>query len=126
MRTKKIMLFGVFDNLHHGHHHLLSEASDLCDELIVVVAPDESVKRLKSNTPQQSLSERIDAIKKSNKASHVVPGDDIHGSWNVITTHEPNCIAIGHDQFVLREALEEHCSRLPFPITFVTIDKLDY
>ena len=122
---KKVMVFGVFDTLHYGHHYFLSEAREHGDELIVTVAQDSSVKNLKSKTPSQALSERIDAIKKTHKANNVVPGDAVRGSWKVITTHEPTVIAIGHDQYALREVLEEYCAKLPFAVHFVTIDKLE-
>ena len=121
----KVMAFGVFDDLHHGHQYFLSEAREHGDELIVTVALDSSVENLKSKTPSQSLSERIRAIKNTHKATCVVPGDIEHGSWKVITTHEPSVIVLGHDQYALREALEAYCARLSFAVKFVIIDKLE-
>ena len=45
---------GCFDLLHPGHIHLLSQAADHCDHLIVGLELDASVKRLKgSNRPIQ-------------------------------------------------------------------------
>ena len=48
---KKIVFTnGVFDILHKGHIHILSEAATHADILIVGVNADASVKRLKGNT----------------------------------------------------------------------------
>jgi D-beta-D-heptose 7-phosphate kinase/D-beta-D-heptose 1-phosphate adenosyltransferase len=41
---------GVFDIIHSGHIHLLSQASTLGDFLIVGINSDASVKRLKGNS----------------------------------------------------------------------------
>lgn len=41
---------GVFDIIHSGHIHLLSQASSLGDFLIVGINSDASVKRLKGNS----------------------------------------------------------------------------
>lgn len=119
------MVFGVFDKLHDGHHYLLSEAGEHGDDLVVVVAPDSSVEKLKAKIPDTSLSERIATIKKTNKAHLVVPGDIELGDWSVVITHKPSIIVFGHDQFELREVLEEYCTTLPFPIEFKQLDKLD-
>lgn len=41
---------GCFDLFHAGHLHLINEAKNLCDKLIVGLNSDESVKRLKGKT----------------------------------------------------------------------------
>jgi cytidyltransferase-like protein len=41
------MAVGVFDLLHAGHLHYLEQAKSLGDELIVVVAHDETVRKRK-------------------------------------------------------------------------------
>ena len=124
MNKDKVIVFGVFDGLHHGHQYLLSEAAEHGDELVVVVAPDSIVQELKLKTPRNSLSERIEAIKKTGKAHHVVPGDSELGKWNVLTTHKPSVIVFGHDQHVLREVLEDYCLTLPNSVRFVMLDKI--
>jgi D-beta-D-heptose 7-phosphate kinase/D-beta-D-heptose 1-phosphate adenosyltransferase len=49
---------GVFDLLHHGHLSLLSQASQICDRLIVGVNGDLSVRRLKDEEPLQNETTR--------------------------------------------------------------------
>lgn len=49
---------GVFDLLHHGHLSLLSQASWLCDRLIVGLNSDMSVRRLKGGEPLQNETTR--------------------------------------------------------------------
>jgi FAD synthetase len=47
MSYKKVMTFGTFDLFHPGHVYYLSEAESLGDELIVIIARDERVTKLK-------------------------------------------------------------------------------
>ena len=42
-----VMAFGTFDVLHPGHHFYLEQARKLGDNLVVVVARDANVKKLK-------------------------------------------------------------------------------
>jgi len=47
MKKKVVMTFGTFDMFHPGHRYYLSEARKYGDILIVVVALDATVERLK-------------------------------------------------------------------------------
>jgi D-beta-D-heptose 7-phosphate kinase/D-beta-D-heptose 1-phosphate adenosyltransferase len=49
---------GVFDLLHHGHLSLLSQASQVCDRLIVGLNGDLSVRRLTGEDPLQNETTR--------------------------------------------------------------------
>lgn len=53
---------GVFDMFHVGHLNLLRRARNRCRHLVVGVASDEYVERLKGRTPVVPCDERIDII----------------------------------------------------------------
>jgi cytidyltransferase-like protein len=46
-RGKKVMTFGTFDLFHPGHVYYISQAESLADELIIIIARDERVKKMK-------------------------------------------------------------------------------
>lgn len=100
------MVFGVFDGLHEGHHHFLSEAIQKCDELIVVVAPDEVARILKGHSPHVSLQERIEAITAFAPHVKVVSGDSDSGSWKVLDSYTPDMVILGYDQGAIADELE--------------------
>lgn len=50
LEKKIVFTNGIFDILHQGHIHILSEAAVFADILIVGVNADASVKRLKGNS----------------------------------------------------------------------------
>ena len=51
----KVMATGTFDLLHMGHIYFLKEAKKLGDKLIVIVARDSTVRKMKHEpvTPQE-------------------------------------------------------------------------
>lgn len=53
---------GVYDMFHVGHLNLLRRARNYCNHLVVGVASDEYVERLKGHTPVVPCDERIDII----------------------------------------------------------------
>jgi FAD synthetase len=91
------MVFGVFDLLHPGHIDFLKQAKRLGEELVVSVARDENVKRVKGFLPEQKEQERLDSVWTLDLADRVVLGseDDPVGH---IANESPDVIALGYDQ----------------------------
>ena len=71
------MASGVFDILHLGHLHYLEESKKLGDELIVVIATDETVRKLKHEpvTSEQIRLELVKALKPVDDAVLGYTGD---------------------------------------------------
>lgn len=101
------MVFGVFDRLHAGHQHFLTEAARHCERLTVVVAPDEAVRALKGRSPNQRLSERMEQVKRFNHSFTVCAGDSVQGTWTTLKKYKPDHIFLGYDQQDLARALAE-------------------
>jgi FAD synthetase len=102
---KTVLLFGVFDGVHEGHRDLFRQAKEHGDHLIVVVAQDGAVLSLKARAPQFSLDERMDALRQESGVDQVVRGDEAMGSYEVLREHKPDVIALGYDQYLLKEDL---------------------
>ncbi len=106
----KVMVFGVFDGLHEGHRFFLrsaeAEAKATQDHLIVVVARDATVQKLKQKPPQHSQEERMTAVQDFLPDSLVILGDERQGTYDVIKTHQPAMICLGHDQEELAKDLQ--------------------
>lgn len=99
--AKKVMVFGVFDRLHPGHHYFLETASNLGDSLIVVVARDSSVSALKNKQAVETEDERLQKVGELAYVTNSVLGDEILGTYEVIKTHQPDLICLGYDQYAL-------------------------
>jgi len=103
------MAQGVFDILHLGHVHYLEEARKLGDELVVVVARDCTVRKLKHEpvTPEDMRRRMIESLKPVDLA---VLGDE-HDRYVTVKELNPDVIALGYDQEIdevkLKKDLEQ-------------------
>jgi cytidyltransferase-like protein len=95
------LVFGVFDSLHKGHEHFLTEAQERCDELYVAVAQDSVVESLKGKKPRQSMTERIQALESYDRSLNVIEGDMELGTWKVLRNIRPDIVFVGYDQEVI-------------------------
>ncbi len=92
----RVMTTGVFDLLHPGHVHMLTEAKKLGDELVVVIARDESVAKEKHApiTPEQHRRDMVAALKPVDDAVLGHRGD----YYQIVEELQPDIFALGFDQ----------------------------
>jgi len=92
----KVMASGTFDLLHLGHIYYLKEAKKLGDELIVVVATDKTVRKLK-HEPINPEKIRVNLVKELEVVDEAYLGyeDDM---YEIVEEIKPDIIAIGYDQ----------------------------
>jgi len=69
---KKVITYGIYDLLHYGHIRLLKRAKALGDYLIVGVTSDDFDKSRGKINVQQSLMERIAAVKATGIADEII------------------------------------------------------
>ncbi|MFH1207491.1 MAG: adenylyltransferase/cytidyltransferase family protein [Patescibacteria group bacterium] len=93
----KVLITGTFDILHPGHLSLFKQAKKLGDFLIVVVARDSTVVKVKGARPLHNQNARVRKIKKIKIADRVVLGR--HGDkLKIIELIKPDIIGLGYDQ----------------------------
>ncbi len=94
---KSVMVFGTFDLLHEGHLYLFKEAKKYGDALIVVVARDTSVRKIKGFSPHQNELQRLEKVKACSGVDKALLGyeDDF---YKVIEEHKPAVLCFGYDQ----------------------------
>ena len=93
------MVFGTFDILHQGHINFFKQARKLSANpfLIVSIARDDNVKKIKGQKPKNNERKRLSAIKKYVLVNKVVLG----GAKNYlkhILKEKPQVIVLGYDQ----------------------------
>ncbi|MFW5904074.1 MAG: adenylyltransferase/cytidyltransferase family protein [Candidatus Saliniplasma sp.] len=97
MGKKTVMAAGTFDLIHLGHLHYLKRAKELGDELVVVVACDETVRE-KKHEPlmnDETRAELIGALKPVDEVVIGVEGDP----YETVRKIDPDIIALGYDQW---------------------------
>lgn len=93
------MIFGTFDGLHPGHLNFFTQARNLSPDsfLIVSIARDKNVKKIKGKYPLLNELKRKNLIEKSKLVDKVV----LSGIKNYlphIIKENPDIIALGYDQ----------------------------
>lgn len=108
----KVMAVGIFDLLHAGHLHYVEQAKSLGDELIVIIAHDETVRKQKHEpvTGQELRRRMVEGLKPVDTAMiGNPPGVPI---FDILEQVEPDVIALGYDQKhsvdAIRVGLEQH------------------
>ncbi len=94
---KCVMVFGTFDLLHEGHINFLKQAKQYGNYLIVVIARDSNVRKIKGIDANQNEIQRLENVKKVSGVDKVVLGheDDF---YKVIEENKPHVLCFGYDQ----------------------------
>lgn len=103
---KTVMIFGTFDIVHAGHLHMFKEAKEYGDKLIVVIARDVNVEKIKNFGSLHNENERFNFLQNIKLIDEVVLGDKTD-VYKVIKDIKPDIIALGYDQKVYIDKLED-------------------
>lgn len=113
----KVITYGTFDLLHEGHIRLLRRAKALGDYLIVGVTTENfDMSRGKINV-QQSLMERMEAVRETGIADEVIPEEYIGQKIDDIKRNNVAIFAIGSDWKGEFDYLNEYCEVVYLPRT---------
>ena len=102
------MVFGTFDGVHKGHLNFFKQAKNFIKNsfLIVSIARDKNVQKIKRQSPIFNEMERMSLVRKVKIVDKVV----LSGSKNHIPhiiKEEPDIIALGYDQRAYVKSLKE-------------------
>ena len=115
------MATGTFDLLHMGHIYYLTEAKKLGDTLVVVVATDSIVRKLKHDpiTPQEI---RVNLIKQLKMVDEAYLGheDDM---YTIVEEIKPDIIALGFDQIHDDATIQKELKKRKINVKVVRLPK---
>lgn len=98
MAQKKVLAFGTYDLLHPGHEFVLREAAAI-GEVVVVVARDANVERIKGFLPEHNEEERRAAVEALPYVDEARLGYEEWGRHlDVLEDIQPDVIVLGYDQ----------------------------
>ncbi len=96
MKEKRVMAFGTFDLLHKGHLYYLKHASKY-GKLIVIVARDRNVEKVKGRKPLNGEKTRLKNIAKLRFVSEAMLGS-LTNKYRIIEKIRPDIVCLGYDQ----------------------------
>ena len=106
---KKVITYGTYDLFHYGHQRLLERAKALGDYLIVGVTADGFDRARGKINVQQSLMERMEAVKATGIADEVIVEEYEGQKIDDILRYDVDIFAIGSDWEGYFDYLKEYC-----------------
>ena len=106
-----VLAGGVFDIIHPGHIYTLNSAKALGDVLIVVVATDKTVEKMKKRIPLHNQEQRKKLVNSLSMVDLCLIGyeGDIFKTVEMV---RPEIIALGYDQVHQEKFITDGCNKL--------------
>ena len=105
----KVITYGTYDLLHYGHIRLLERAKALGDYLIVGVTADDFDKTRGKINVQQSLMERIEAVRQTGIADEIIIEEYEGQKIDDIQRYDIDIFTVGSDWKGKFDYLGEYC-----------------
>ncbi len=101
---KTVLVFGCFDILHPGHLWFLQQAKKYGEMLVVVLARDIQIARIKGHAPHMEEKDRLVLVKALKLVDNAYLGDTAYRYERLVKKIKPDTIVLGYDQ---KETIEE-------------------
>lgn len=105
----KVITYGTYDLLHYGHIKLLERAKALGDYLIVGVTADDFDKKRGKINVQQSLMERVEAIRATGIPNEIIIEEYEGQKIDDIRKYDIDIFTVGSDWIGKFDYLNEYC-----------------
>ncbi|MEM0010780.1 MAG: adenylyltransferase/cytidyltransferase family protein [Candidatus Bathyarchaeia archaeon] len=127
-REKIVLAEGTFDLLHYGHIYYLTNAKKAGGEnakLIVVVARDKTVERLKGRKPILPEDQRRAIVESLKVVDEAILGYEDMDMYKVIEKIKPDIIALGYDKIELEKELKRYVKEKGLNIEVIRMSKFN-
>ena len=108
--SRTVLAAGVFDLLHYGHIRYLEEAKKTGGpdaRLVVIIARDETVKRIKGSDPIIPEDQRRAVIEALKVVDEALLGFEDMDLDRVLQQVKPSIVVVGHDQEAIKNQVEK-------------------
>jgi len=109
----KIFIAGTFDPLHIGHQWLLWYAVELADAVVVVVATDKMVNKIRGRDSFASEVKRIERLEQERLPhTKIRLGREDGNFLQTLEEEVPDVLLLGFDQYAEEEVIQERFPKL--------------
>jgi len=123
-----VLASGVFDLIHYGHIYYLQEAKKAGGpkaRLVVIIARDQTVERLKGTHPVLPEDQRRAVVESLKPVDEAILGLEDLSFGTVIERVQPDVIAVGYDQQAVEAAVRSAIARTGKRVRIVRIGQFD-
>lgn len=127
-KGKVVLAEGTFDLLHYGHVYYLTNAKKLGGEkskLIVIVARDKTVERLKGRKPIIPEDQRRAIVEALKVVDEAILGYEEMDIAKVIEKVKPDIIALGYDKEEMEKNLKRYVGEKNLTIEVVRLNRFE-
>lgn len=114
---KRVITYGTFDLLHHGHVNLLRRAKELGDYLIVAVSTDEFNWNEKQKKCYFTFEQRKKLLEAIRYVDLVIPEENWEQKVTDVREYCVDTFVIGDDWAGEFDFLKDHCEVIYLPRT---------
>lgn len=125
-KRRVVLASGNFDLLHLGHVKYLEEAKKAGGEnakLIVIVARDSTIKKMKGRKPVMPEDQRRSLVESLKVVDEAILGYEELDISKVLEKIRPDIIAVGHDQHNIEWSVRKALAEKKLNIQVVKIGK---
>lgn len=113
---KKVITYGTFDLMHHGHINILKRAKALGDYLVVGLSTDE-FNAIKGKAAYHSYQDRKLVLEAIKYVDEVIPEQEWGQKIEDIQSHDIDIFVMGSDWEGKFNELSEYCDVIYLPRT---------
>ncbi|MEM1509087.1 MAG: DUF357 domain-containing protein [Thermofilaceae archaeon] len=119
-KPPRVLVGGTFEIVHPGHLYLLRKAREL-GTVVVIVARDSTIIRLKGRKPMIPEKQRLEVIRSIRYVDEAYLGSEPLDIEGTLQSLKPDIILLGPDQAVIEEMVKKSIENLRIPIKIVKI-----
>ena len=127
-KRKVVLASGAFDLLHYGHVYYLTNAKKAGGEnakLVVIIAKDKTVEKLKGNKPIIPEDQRRALVESLKVVDEAILGYENMDLLKVIEKVKPDVIALGYDEEKIEKKLKRLIAERNLNIKVVRIGRFE-
>lgn len=121
-----VLASGVYDLVHYGHVYFLQEAKKAGGEtshLVVVIARDKTVEKLKGKLPVLPEEQRRAIVAALKPVDETILGHEEFDMTKILREIKPNIVAVGHDQKGIEDEVKSIITKTGLDAKIVRIRK---
>jgi rfaE bifunctional protein nucleotidyltransferase chain/domain len=119
-QLRVVLIGGVFDIIHPGHIHTLSQAKSLGDVLVVSLARDTTVLKMRGKAPLFDEDQRAELLRNLKLVDHVHLGSE-KNIYETVNHVKPDIIALGYDQKHREKEVAAESKKIGVDVTVVRL-----